>query len=126
MTNTTAEGGSLRACFRHKTVNYILDSNYCLNSLKMNMHGIHLKGIRGKLNLRKSKNPKKSSWDSILLLATHVFLKNFSVLSVVPNSTTSWCMRITYTSKGVMKILGCTLSIEKYNIVLYKTEKNDK
>jgi hypothetical protein len=42
-------------------------------------------------------------------------------LSVLPNSTASWRVRVIYTSKGAMKMLGCALyitcalSIEKYS-----------
>jgi hypothetical protein len=52
-----------------------------------------------------------------------MLLKNSSILSVLPNSTASWSMRVIYTSKGVMKMLGCVLyircglSIEKYGIL---------
>jgi hypothetical protein len=35
-------------------------------------------------------------------------------LSVLPYSTASWSMRVIYTSKGAMRMLGCALSIEKY------------
>jgi hypothetical protein len=36
-----------------------------------------------------------------------------NTMSVLSNSTASWRMCVIYTSKGVMKILGCPLSIEK-------------
>jgi hypothetical protein len=41
------------------------------------------------------------------------FIEFLRSLSVLPNSTASWRMRVIYTSKGFMK-MGCALSIEKY------------
>jgi hypothetical protein len=41
---------------------------------------------------------------------TCAFKEFFPPLSVLPSTATaSWRMRVTYTSKVVMKILGCTL-----------------
>jgi hypothetical protein len=91
-----------------------------LNSLKTSMRGIHLKGMRGKSNVMWKyylicidhySNPKNSSSDSILLLVTHILLKNYTLLCLHFLTTASRRMNIIYTPKGVMKMLGWALSI---------------
>jgi hypothetical protein len=42
-----------------------------------------------------------------------MLLKNSSLLSVLPNSTASWRMRVIYTSKGAMKNVGVRVIYRK-------------
>jgi hypothetical protein len=75
------------------------------------MRGIHLKGMRGKSNvITKLKLKYYLYLLNMKLFKSKEFLRP---LSVLPNSTASWCMRVIYTSKAVMKMFGCALSIEK-------------
>jgi hypothetical protein len=93
------------------------------------MCGTHFKGMRGKsdvryclilsitsylLNIKLFKSKKFFIRPNITTSNAHAFKEFLRPVSLLPNSTTSWCMHIIYTSKGVMKMLGCALSIEKY------------
>jgi hypothetical protein len=67
----------------------------------MNVRGIHLKS-------------KKFIILNITTSNARAFKEFLHPLSVLPYSTASWRMRVVYTSKEVIKMLGCALSIEKY------------
>jgi hypothetical protein len=69
-----------------------------LNSLKMNMRGIHLKGMRGKSNVIFIEHYAiqiKKIHQTSNACAFNKFLHS---LSILPNSAASWCMHVLYTS----------------------------
>jgi hypothetical protein len=85
------------------------------------MCGIYLKGMRGNskcqaevlFNIKLSKSKKFFIRLNITTSNTRAFKEFLRPLPVLPNSTASWRMCIIFTSKGVIKMLGCALSIKK-------------
>jgi hypothetical protein len=72
------------------------------------------------LNIKLFKSKKFFIRLNITVSNARAFKEFHRTLSVLPNCTTNWRMCIIYTSKGVMKTLGCAsyircmLFIEKY------------
>jgi hypothetical protein len=74
-----------------------------------------------KLNIKPFKSKKFFIRPNITTSNARAFKEFLHPMSVLPNSNASWRVRVIYASKGVMKMLGCTLyircalSIEKYS-----------
>jgi hypothetical protein len=74
------------------------------------------------MNIQLFKSKKLFIRPNITTITTsnaRVFKEFLHPLSVLANSTASSRMGVIYTSKGVMKMLECALSIEKYGTLLY-------
>jgi hypothetical protein len=83
------------------------------------MRSLHLKGMRRKSNVRYKYYLIFYFFIRLNITTSNAcaFKEFLCPLSLLPNSTTSWRMRIMCTPKGVMKMLGRVLSIETYGTI---------
>jgi hypothetical protein len=77
-----------------------------------------VKKVESVLNMKLLKSKKFFTRLNITTSNTRAFKEFLHPLSVNPNFTSSWHMHVICTSKGVMKMLGCALSIEEFGLIL--------